>query len=209
MSVVIFLIAEQNIAQSFLAAPKLVSHRHHHKGRVVSVFLQYPEALVYKILLLSRYLLVHSSPERKLRLHIDTEDIGGFKRGIRRTAGMKSVMVYTVLLSCFHYVEPTLYICRRKACKREYHTVVLSAQKCLSAVHIKLSAADAYFPYAERNSIHFPVHGYMKLVNIRGELVPFCKRLFGYVGNDILTLGNIYRKGLAVVNSDKGFSLAA
>ncbi|MNI81701.1 hypothetical protein D3C73_1383440 [compost metagenome] len=95
------LIFLQNRINFGSAAPQLVTQRHHHEGRMIAERLKDLIALADQIILLRLIVAFigrfrNCSPERQLRLHVDSEQIRSCKRRFRRAAGMEPVMINAV-----------------------------------------------------------------------------------------------------------------
>ena len=91
---------------------------------------------------------VEGTPERNLRLQIDTQQICCCECGFRRTAGVKTIMIDAEILGYFHHMEPARNSHGSIACQGEDHTVMFSAQKGLSAVDPKVSAIRSKGAYS-------------------------------------------------------------
>ena len=137
------LVCGEDLRDPFLAAPELVAQRHHTIGGVVSEIFHHTVALFNEIGLFGFVVSFlsgscHSTPEWKLWLHIDTHQISSSKCGIRRTAGMETVMVDAVAFGDGQYLDPFLDGGRNGTGQWEDQTVMLAPQKCLAAVDQKI-----------------------------------------------------------------------
>ena len=166
------LVASKNVVKPLLAAPKLVAQGHCKERGVVCKFVQNAEAFVDKVLLTLGYLILNSTPERKLRFHIDTQLVGGSESSVGRTAGVEAVMVYTVLPGGLHDREPALGIGRGSSRHGEYHSVVLAAQKYFLSVKQKVRAACLELPHTERNFHGISAEVYFHCIGNRVMLAP-------------------------------------
>ena len=113
------------------------------------------DTLVYKVVLFFLVITVlalcgNRSPERKLRLHIDTNLICGGKCGVGRTAGVETVMVYAIAFGNFKTFFPIVNITGSISGKRKNHSVVLSSEKRLTAVYEQFPVITRECDKAER-----------------------------------------------------------
>lgn len=97
------LVSGENLGNTLLASPELVTKGHHTVGSVVSEILHHAEAFLDEVRLFCVVVPLltrrgHCAPERKLWLHIDADQISSRKCGIRRTAGVETIVVDTIAL---------------------------------------------------------------------------------------------------------------
>ncbi|MNN85518.1 hypothetical protein D3C81_2028180 [compost metagenome] len=90
--------------------------------------------------------LCNRSPEWKLRLHVDPEQVRSGKSCFRRTAGVETVMVDAVGFGNTKNSHPFLYVGRGVAGQWEDQPVVFAAQKGLLSIDRKLVAVRLEFP---------------------------------------------------------------
>ncbi len=159
MAIIVSFIAADQFVDCFGTSPKLVSHRHHTKRRMVAEFIQNAESFFGQVFLACPVITFFAfggkrPPERQLGFVINTKQVSGKKSGFRRAAGVAAVMVDTELFRFAHNSQPAGKIHRGIAGQREDHTVMLTAQKCFAAVDHKVHAARFKFtdtaPYGGR-----------------------------------------------------------
>ena len=136
---VIVLVETEYPVEFLLGAPELVAKRHHTEGGVVSEALQHLKALADEKLLLLLVVFrfvgrTERSPEGNLRLHNYSQPVGSLEGCIGRAAGVKAVVIEAVTLYNSHHSHPSLRIGGRKACEREYHSVVLTPKENVFSV---------------------------------------------------------------------------
>ena len=130
------------IAIGHPVAGRLISCRHHHERRMMTIGINDTFRLIQQILvdyLSSPKFYTMIRPRRSLRLKIDAQLIRSDKGCLRRAIGMKTNMIQPILLDLRKNSGPRLLVCRRIARLRETAVLYGSTQEQRPTVDIQLS----------------------------------------------------------------------
>ena len=144
MTIIHLAIICNDLCHALFAAPKLISKRHHTIRSMVTKFIHHAITFFDQIILLFGIVPFitrcgQGSPERKLRFHVNTQQISRHKCSVRRAAGVITVMIDTVRFGNAHNADPFFYGSRNRSGHWKDQTIVFATQECRCPVDQKFS----------------------------------------------------------------------
>ena len=142
------LVARDELVKALLAAPQLVAQGQHAEGGMAAEGTEHPEAFLHQVCLFCFIVLFlpgssQGTPEGKLRLHVDTQQIRSGKGSLRRTGGVVAVVVDAIGFGNAEQPEPLCQIRGGGTGERKEHAVVLAPEHDGCAVDLELHALCA------------------------------------------------------------------
>ena len=123
-------------------APEFITQRHHSERWMMTIFSEDILAFLMQERHQPFILLVKRTPERKLRLEIDSQTVRCHESRFRRAPGMKAHMVDSILLAGSEILHPAfhahLYISRQRPDSR----IVLATEEYPMTIGVEVSAFD-------------------------------------------------------------------
>ncbi|MNV60444.1 hypothetical protein D3C71_1529060 [compost metagenome] len=109
----------------------------------------FDQIILLRLVMVLIALLRDGSPERQLRLHVNTQHIRGGESSFRRTACMEAVVIDAVRFGDAEDSQPFLHIGRGESGQRKDQAVMLAPQKGVLTVYREFVAVRLEFSQAE------------------------------------------------------------
>ena len=123
-------------------APEFITQRHHSERRMMTVFSED----IFAFLMQERHqpfiFLIERTPERKLRLEIDSQAVRCHESRLRRTPGMKAHMIDSILLTGSEILHPAFHAHLLMSRQRPYCRIVLATKEYPMTIGVEVGALD-------------------------------------------------------------------
>ena len=121
-------------------APEFITQRHHSERWMMTIFPQNIHSLLMQERNQSFILLIKRTPERKLRLEIDSQTVRCHESRFRRAPGMKAHMIDSILLAGSEILHPAFHAHFHMSRQRPYSCIVLATEEYPMTIGVKVSA---------------------------------------------------------------------
>ena len=123
-------------------APEFIPQRHHSERWMMTVFSED----IFAFLMQERHqpfiLLIEGTPERKLRLEIDSQTVRCHESRLRWAPGMKAHMVDSILLAGSKILHPAFHAHLHMSRQRPYSRIVLATEEYPMTIGVEVGALD-------------------------------------------------------------------
>ena len=123
-------------------APEFITQRHHSERWMMTIFSED----IFAFLMQERHqpfiLLVEGTPERKLRLEIDSQTVRCHESRLRWAPGMKAHMIDSILLAGSEILHPAFHAHFHMSRQRPYSRIVLATEEYPMTIGVEVSALD-------------------------------------------------------------------
>ena len=123
-------------------SPEFITQRHHSERWMMTVFSEDIFAFLMQKCHQPFILLIERTPERKLRLEIDSQAVRCYESRLRWAPGMKAHMVDSILLAGSEILHPAFHAHLHMSRQRPYSRIVLATEEYPMAIGVKVSALN-------------------------------------------------------------------
>ena len=123
-------------------APEFIPQRHHSERRMMTILPQNIHSLLMQKGHEFLILLVKRTPERKLRLEIDSQTVRCHESRLRWAPGMKAHMVDSIFLAGSEILHPAFHAHFHMSRQRPYSRIVLATEEYPMTIGVKVGALD-------------------------------------------------------------------
>ena len=123
-------------------APEFITQRHHSERRMMTVFSEDVLAFLMQERHQPFILLIKRTPERKLRLEIDSQTVRCHESRLRWAPGMKAHMIDSILLAGSEILHPAFHAHFHMSRQRPDSRIVLATEEYPMTIGVEVSALN-------------------------------------------------------------------